>query len=630
MLRLPTGPRYKTNSSGERALYEGGSAQEDYNSYSNAIKNWRESAREEAFQTANLSPEINAVGRYVQCLQGEWWDKKRARYKSRFFDNRMDNARQSDLALLTDTRPTIDVSCAIDAYKEQCQVVQNCIHDVWTRNDYDLSLVSVTDITKLNGTGFWKIGAALPGNMNVVPCGPEQVMPIQPGFHIQDSTAVMYKTWKGLSYYRNKFPWAYTGLENEADFLQQSSGGQSSFVRPSEIPEYTWNGLAPQMRRIIGIRQEASEITQNPFKTVELNEYYVDDPAINESEFPVLMRHPYLPLEAHNYWYWVKPGQRLYPRKRLIVFGGRKLMYDGPAPFWHGLYPFACMRLNPVPWSFWGLSKYRDLLPINAAMNEIGAGVMDMIKRALSPVAVTKAGPVPLASWNNFYPEMPGARLYMMPNANPGTDIRYMDPPNIPAWVLTFFQYLTGEFDRLAGIMDPTKLGGKKQVPGGDTIEQMRDLMNSTTRLEGRYMEAFLRDAGMQAVSNVFQFYELPIRLRLLGKDGQTMEDYAYNGPTMIPDNIPKEDHWRNFSFTITPGTLLNPNKDRDKQIAMSLGSKHIIPLTLMYEKIGIGNPQQVFAELVKEQQALAPTLGHKPGGGGSRTTRGQRNGQAA
>jgi len=47
------------------------------------------------------------------------------------------------------------------------------------------------------------------------------------------------------------------------------------------------------------------------------------------------------------------------------------------------MYPFAMLRLNPVIWSFWGMSKYASLIPLNKAINEIGAGTMDMIKRAL-------------------------------------------------------------------------------------------------------------------------------------------------------------------------------------------------------------------------------------------------------
>jgi hypothetical protein len=488
----------------------------------------------------------------------------------------------------------------------------------------DMEFIRVNDIAKLNGTGFWKVGAAAPGMMQAISCGPEAVLPIQPGFHIQQSTAVLYKTWKALTYFKNKFPFESTGLENEAQFSEMSQGGSSRFNRPNDIPEYTWNGLSNAMKRTVGVRVDSGDLQSPPFRSLEYQEYYVEDQTVNESKHPVLMRHPHLPLRSYNWWYWVKPGQRLYPRKRLLVFGGRRLMYDGPSPFWHGLYPFACLRLNPVPWSFWGLSKYRDLLPLNYAMNEIMAGVMDMVKRALNPTVITKAGAVPQATWREFYPDMPGGRLYMLPNSNPATDVRYIQPPEIPAWVLQAHQYFAQEFDRLAGILDPSSVGKKKQVPGGDTIEQMREMLNTITQLESRYGELFLRDVGIQAMSNAFQYFETPMRLRLLGGDGISVEDFNYEGPNLIPSNVQKEDHWRSFSMMITPGSLLGSSRDRDKQVSIAMASKSLIPLQYLWSVLELGDPKKLM-KMMQEEHEMG--IGASKGSG-ARTTTGQKKGQ--
>lgn len=629
---VPKGPIWRTGADSETQEYYGrGRESIDRQRYLTEIASWRESASEEAYATARLSPEINAVQEYVQCLQGGgWWDRRRAKYKSRFYDNRLNNSRQSDLALLTDTRPTISVSSQIEAYKQQADMASKAIQSEWTMRNMDLSLVTTTDITKLTGTGFWKIGACSPGQMSVVPCGPENVLPIQPGFDIQQSSAVLYRTWKNISYFRNKFPFSSVGLEREANFSTQQTSGDGRFNRPSEIPEVVWNGISNGMKRLLGVQSSSSDMgTYSMFSSLELQEYYIDDPTINESPNEVLMRHPYLSLKQHNYWYWVKPGQRLYPRKRLVVFAGRRVMYDGPAPFWHGQYPFACMRLNPVPWSFWGQSKYRDLLPLNRAINDIGAGMLDMIQRCLNPVMATVKNRVADSMWKEFYPNMPGAKLMLMPNASVN-DIKYLDPPPIPSYVIHFLQYLTTEFDRLAGAIDVNSLGKKKQVPGGDTIEQMRELMNSITRLEGRYIEKFLEDAGVQATSNFFQFFELPVRLRMLGKDGISWEDFnsesMFSGPNLIPDNVPKEDHWRSYATKIGVGSLLGSSKDRDKQMAINLASHGLAPLRFLYQTLDLPDPDGMLVQLAKEHEdGIGASGGQKPRG-----TRGQKNGKAA
>lgn len=623
MQETPRGPIWKT-SSDFRPQY----VQDSEQNYLATMGRYREIAKEEAYNTARLSPELEFVQKYAACLMGQYWNRRRARYKSSFFDNRLDNSRQNDLALLTDTRPTIAVSSAIPAYKQQAEMAQITIQDEWTRHNMDLDLVRTVDICKLNGTAFWKIGAALPGRMQVIPCGPENVMPIQPGRDIQSSSAVMYQCWKGISYFRNKFPYNARGLERELEFTEYNNAGSDArYARPGEIPEYTWDGLSPQMKRVLAVQQQSasSTVPDTMFHNLQLQEFYIDDPTENDSKFDVLMRHPYLSLGQHNYWYWVKPGQRLYPRKRLLVYAGRRLMYDGPSPFWHGLYPFATMQLNPVPWSFYGMSKYRSLLPLNDAMNEIGAGIMDMIKRALNPTAVSKMGSVATATWKEFYPDMPGSKLMMMPNANIA-DLRYMEPPQIPGWVFQFHQYLAMEFDRLAGSIDVASMGKKKQVPGGDTIEAMRDMQNSITRLESRYIEKFLESVGAQAVSSFFQFWTLDTRLKTMGESGLSWADFQGDIGTLIPEDMPKETFWQRFGFKVASGSLLNNNRDREKTLAVGLAQHGLLPLSYLYSVLGLADPKGLLKELIAEHDA---GIG---GGSGksSRMTRGQRTGKAA
>ena len=337
-------------------------------SYEKSIGQWRESAREEAFRTARLNVELDHVGRYISYIQGQHWDPRRPRYKSRFVDNRVGKTRFDVLSLLTNPRPTIDVGTKVAEYQDTADAIAGVIRHEWLHNDIDLSLVTAADICMAYGTSFWKLGACSPGLMKVSPCGPDQVMPIQPGMHIQESSAVLYKTYKPVHWVRSRFPFRAADIEREAAAIDvKTAGGNSSYARPGHIEEYVWQGLSPQMRRIIGVRQEPVSMGQDYFKSLEMQEYYVDDPSVNESKETVVMRDPYLALDAHNWWYKVKPGERLYPRKRLLIFAGRRVLYDGPSPFIHGLYPFAMLRLNPVFYSFWGLSKYRDLIQIGRA-----------------------------------------------------------------------------------------------------------------------------------------------------------------------------------------------------------------------------------------------------------------------
>ena len=212
----------------------------------------------------------------------------------------------------------------------------------------------------------------------------------------------------------------------------------------------------------------------------------------------------------------------------------------------------------------------------------------------------------------------------LLPNADMNS-LKYMDPPNIPQWVLLYHQFLSSEFDRLSGAVDVTNLAKKKQIPGGDTIEQMKEMMNSVTRLEGRYIEDFLEEAGKQAVSNFFQYFDLNQRVMMMGPDGISWEDLNASGPNLLPESKPKEDHWRNFAMKVSQGSLLSNAKDRDKAMAISLAQAGLLSIRSLHKKLELG-PEE-FDMLKQEHDAGIAPHGKSPR---NTQTRGQRNGKAA
>ena len=580
--------------------------------YKDKLLRARESMYAEAIAEARQSREYNEITRYVDAIEGTSWSPNRPKYRSNFVDNMIAKARLDSLAMLSDIRPTIDVASQVELYDRQAAIISKGIHDQWERYDLDLSLLRVVDHA-LFCVGYWKTGAEI-GNtgegkfarLTATPCGMDMVMPIQCGETIQESSAVLYKTFKPAHWFKNKWGSRADGLESE----QASSmiGMQSNtYNRPARIPEYTWNSMSPAMRRHLGLRPSREPYTDaSIFPVVELQEYWIEDWSVNEYGQDIIVKDPYLELNEHNYWYRVKPNQRMFPRKRLIIFAGDRIMYDGPSPYWHGQFPFARLCLNPIVWGPNGLSKYRTLLPINKALNEIGAGVLDTVRRAVNQVVITKRGAVPDADWQQFLPSRPGGKLMVNPTADPAA-VRYVEPPQLPGYVAQEIQYLLTQFERHAGMLDPAQLAKKKQLPGGDAIEQMRDLQSPQFRLESRFIERFLKDAGQQAVSNFLQFFNRPQRLRTLGRDGLTFEDFDYRPGDMIPASQIKENFWRTFPIQIAQGSLHGAAKDRDRQVAIVLQRQNVISKAELLRRLEFAHEnkiKQIQAEIQQEQAA--------------------------
>lgn len=596
--------------------------------YLEAMRRWKVAAMDQAVRFRNMCPESRRLKVYTKYIEGDHWDQfgKTPSYRSKFYINKTGAARVSHLALMTDTRPSVEIKSVIPEYEQYSSMLESIIGNEWTTGSLDLKLAMAADIASVTGTGFWKIGAAAPGMTRVLACGPDMVMPIQPGFDIQESVAVASCIWRPLAAMAHKYPHLRKKLEQQASF--GSSGGMR-YAKPDYMDDVTWQGTAPALQVIFGRRvdTESMSASASPFRAVEATEIYVDDYSVNESSQEVIVSGTNLALEDHNWWYRVKPGGRLYPRKRLVKFLGDEVVYDGPSPFWHGLYPFPTLRLNPVFWSFWGLSKYRDMLPINSAMNRIVAGILDTIAKALNPVTIGVKGKISDNAWKAFFPDVPGAKLQLEGiGSNPSQDVKFSDPPQLPSYVLEMLGgFLGPEFDKIVGAVDVSALGGKKQVPGGDTLEQMRDSLQTPLRLEGRMTEVFIRDAAIQAVSNVLQFYT-PKRVReitgvtppsaFIGELGSLL-------PKEMGDAGNKFDFWRSFPLRVVPGSMHGGAKDRRKLMMMNLAAAGKISRKLLLEELEIVDP---YWEEEQAQMAQAMQMQQEQQGM-MRLSRGQRNG---
>jgi len=610
-------------------------------SYLTNMMDWRTETKEQAVLNYKNSPEYGNIDKYIRYIGGEQWDSRRAKYRSRYVDNKIDLTRREHLALLTDLKPVPDVTSATEAYMETAETIQKTIMAEWLRNDESDTVVDLVDIAKLHGIAFARIGAASPGYSTVLALGPDNVMPIQPSLRsIQDSTAVFYRNWKPINYFKKVFPMNSEGIEKQAKYAEAKM--QYGVAKPSHIPDYTWSQMSPGFKRLVGVKQMPEMASQSRlYGSLELEEYYVDDMSINESNRAVIVKDPYLPQSMHNWWYEVKPGQRLYPRKRLIIYGGDRLLYDGPSPFWHGLYPFVDLKLNPVPFNYYGYSSYRPLIPLQDAINEIPAGVLDLTKRALNPVIITKTNVASDAAWREYLSDMPGAKLKVNPNVKIGEDIQYGEVPQVPQYVGDLYKsVIMPEFDKQAGTVDIRAISQKNQMPSGDTMDQMKDAIQTTLRREERFLESFIKRCGQQKVSNVIQFYTASQRMRILGADGLTWEDFTLDPGKLHPsEETPgslsqsqKSSFWKQFAFTIEPGSLHSGAHDKKKMEAVGLASRGLISKQELLRTMGYSDQdmERMVGEMMQEAQLMGG--GGAPPGAGTRTPRtaDQKNGPSA
>lgn len=591
---------------------------------------YRDAAFQQALAELASNPEYSEISGYIDMIEGrQYKGVALSSWRSQFVDNRVSRARIDALAYLTDIKPNIEVKTMVDEYKDAAAVIQGVIQMEWKTKRLDQSVEDVIDHA-LFGTGYWKIGCSYPGAFNIIPCGIDVVMPVLEGKSLQDSSAVIYRVFKPPSFFQQRWPKRSIGIEMEADpgLLQnQTNGGYS---RPWGVQEYSWNSMSPAMRYHKAKMTPGTAVQDQwaQFPLIELMEIWVDDYHVNEYDTTVIVKDPYKELDEHNYWYRVAPGERLYPNKRLLVFGGDRLMYDGPSPYWHGKFPFAKLRLNPCVWANGGLSAYRDLKPLNIAINKIGNGIESVVDKAVKPIAITRDGAVNATSWEKFFTDRPGGKLKLTNMGNPSTDVRFIEPPNLPGYVNQHLQYLIQTFREQAGQLDLGSMAKKKQLPGGDTVEQFKDSMTTSRRRELRNVQWFLEDAGDIALPCVAQYFSRDQRFRMLGAKGLTKADFDYKPGSMVPwAGLPEEFH-ANFSLYVDSGSFHQGSKDRNKQMALVMRKNHDISRHELHRQLETGVSMEQNDKELQQEQAQMPQPQAKGKGPKTEMTRGQKNGK--
>jgi hypothetical protein len=269
-----------------------------------------------------------------------------------------------------------------------------------------------------------------------------------------------------------------------------------------------------------------------------------------------------------------------------------------------------------------------ELMPINQGINEINAGIFDMVKKSLNQSLIGKKGSIPDTVFDRFFQDMPGSKMMMTPTSDPSRDLRYGPIPELPGYTPQFLKHLYEVFDRQSGGFDAiAQVRSKKQAPSADVISQMKDSQSGQFRLEGRYVEAFLVDLGPQAVSNTIQFVTRDKRIKLFGKNGLFKTDWDFRAGDIAPFGIPREEHWKNFDVSITPGSMHGGSKDADQNKWFALYRGGAISLQELHRRLEINNSPQILKELSEEHQAGVSAGGAKPRPARSSS---QKKGQAA
>lgn len=560
---------------------------------------------------------FNEIDQAIRYVNGDQFPI-RSKAADKSCDNRLRKILQETVSTLTDVRPIWNYETGDDQYKEQAEILNKLARGWWKNTLADRRLASTLSWSCVGGSGYASLtfDKNLPGggDMVLTPYDPRDVIPIDPVF--SDSL----QDWRGIIL-RQRLP--------------QDTIKKMFPLKANKIVSSKGSWFGPPIREGGALFTVATSmwdmLTRTPAKNmgelpgVDLMRIYMKDDTMNIGDKPITVGDPstgeayeVLPLAT------VKPDgsvvdeneARLYPRGRFIICTPDAILYDGPNPHWHGMFPVIRFTLDPLPWSLLGASPIGDLVPMQNNLNESLRGWADGVAQWIRRGVKADKRSISAAALETLDTRKGGLKIHFNPAMGEGIQLLDGPAPAVLDSYLKNIEYLKGEMDELSGMKGINQLAQLQGAPSEDAIEKYMDVLSPVLRLRARAIEVSLSELAEMLKVCFFQYYTAERRMQILGKDGLSLEDFDYDPNTMIPyeEGISREErvstHHKNFTFSIAPNSFLNVSHTTQKMLMLQLLRSNLMDPWTVWDSFDVQSTGPLPAETVPERIVVAKKLG--------------------
>lgn len=592
--------------------FEGGGFGGDYNppppTRPHAVHGWLLEHVQEGERINRSDPVWSKADDLISYVMGEQPTGDHPNYLHKVVVNQVRKAIDAHTSLLTDLQPLWEWRTENANLKRHSDVVNDLLLNWWVRCFADMQLADAIRYSATIGAGdlvmefdphFEGVG-----DIRMFARDWRDTLPIRPE---RDRSL---QSWEGLILKELHSPVRLLSTyPGKRDLIVPASGLMGVFNRYRSYfspgggggigggPVTTLSGLT---HRTASQRYQAASVQPE----VLLLRCFVRDRSRNMTQGEVVMGPP-----TAAWSYKVPPGGLLYPRGRLIVGGEKGVFYDGPSPYLSGRWPVSRLRLKPWPWLMVGMPLANDLMPLQALLSNTVNDFSEVFSQWVARGSIWGRN-VPDPIWKGFDPRRKNWKVKV--NNIVGTGFQLQDGPQLPPWAMPFLTFLFQKFDELSGTANLQQLTQLRQVPGADTVEAYLNALTPEVRLEGREMEACLRDLAVLFLGLVVQYYSVDRRVMILGESGRVLQDLDWDPGTMIPalragdqgyiEEFDLSKHSREerarfylsqFAFHVSPRSILAMEAQERRMTAIQLSRQGYLDYWTLMEMLGIPNAGQ-------------------------------------
>lgn len=535
------------------------------------VIDWTEKLFTSATEDRDREKEIRDTMRAIDYLEGRQWSDKQRYTRERPVLNKTRRHFWEAVGLLTDLALDFQVSLydKLNDFSPFEQML-NKLAIFWAKRNafedrtYDCVLYGLlhTGPAKMQWNSTLNGGM---GDIQLVPIAPWQWATLGAGTNPQDAECILFFPVVTKDHLIRKYGDIAKRVETDMEYSSQLAG---TFNKPSSISKESWARMGEGLRKSLGVKQ-AKASSESPYPMLMHKEFWFRDDQKNDSGQTVVVGPALNGKPKYNWCYYAEPGEKLYPRGRIICTAGRVPLEDNPNPYWHTMFPFPVFRPFRVPWMMSGSSTVRSWMQMQNITNKVMGGVLDMVRAIIEPTLIAPKGAFPPSDWDAIDPGAPGGKLKFNNNAPKAPD--FVKRAEIPAWVFNYLDMVSKEWDLNSGSSAIQQAMSKKQVPGAESLDMIIGARSLPVKVQSRALTSFVSDVGYMGICNMLQFYSVAHRVAILGSEGFTGSDFQPIYGEALPSGIKPEDFVRKFQFIIRPGSMLSSEKAEKIQAAFAL-----------------------------------------------------------
>lgn len=437
--------------------------------------------------------------KWEKLYSGQHWDGPRADWKSTPVVNYSFTVVETIVPIMTDSNPTIMVAPEEPSDTQTAEAIGQCVKRILVNNRFQGKTTLTVRNSLVIGTAFMKVwwnGEACrgKGDVEISVVDPRHCFPSPGALDIQDAAYFIYATNVPINYIELMYPEAKGKIQPgvwdedltvEKGNVSQSGGGSAQVIGP--VQSTSSDGLSAGT--------STSHAVSNP-----------NAGPIDRSKLATMIEM------------WYKKDGVIY----CAVAANRVLLRDAESPFKHGRYPFARLVDYAIPGSFWGMGELQQLEKLQDFINKRRGQTQDILKICASPplIADSNSGINPKAMVAR-----PGTIIYK----NQGTDVHWMQPPNLPAALFDIQQLDKQDFDAISGVFDVTQGRKPAGIEAAAAITELQEAAQTRIRLKVRNLETFMQEIGELVVGTMQEFYTAERVVRLVGGDPRKPEYIQIN-----------------------------------------------------------------------------------------------------